>query len=53
MALQDNATADANAPRGTDARRAADRYLLDLDAAGAAIGPARPAVCRTVPMFAD
>jgi hypothetical protein len=53
MALQDNATADANAPRGTDARRSADRFVIDLDAAGAPVGPARPAVCRTVPMFAD
>lgn len=53
LALQDNATANDNAPRGTDARRAADRFLLDLDAAGAAIGPARPAAPRTVPMFAD
>ena len=53
LALQDNATANANAPRGTDDRRAADRFLLELDAAGAAIGPARPAAPRTVPMFAD
>ena len=53
LALQDNATANANAPRSTDDRRAADRFLLDLDAAGAAIGPARPAAPRTVPMFAD
>ena len=53
LALQDNATADAAAPRGTDARRTADRFLLELDAAGAPIGPARPAACRTIPMFAD
>jgi hypothetical protein len=53
LALQDNRTADAHAPRGTDDRRAADRYMLDLDAAGAPVGPARPAAPRTVPMFAD
>lgn len=53
LALQDNATAEHNAPRGSDARRAADRFLLDLDAAGAPIGPARPTAARTIPMFAD
>lgn len=53
LALADTAEADRHAARGTDARRAADRYLLDLDAAGAAVGPARPAAARCVPMFAD
>jgi hypothetical protein len=53
LALQDNATANVAAPRGSDERRAADRFLLELDAAGAPVGPARPAAPRTVPMFAD
>ena len=53
LAAGDNRTADDHAPRGTDARRAADRYLMDLDAAGCPIGPARPAAPRCVPMFAD
>lgn len=53
LALADTAEADRHAAIGTDARRAADRYLLELDAAGAAVGPARPAAARTVPMFAD
>jgi hypothetical protein len=53
LAAGDNRTADDHAPRGTDARRAADRYLMDLDAAGCPIGPARPAPARCVPMFAD
>ena len=53
LALQDNATAYACAPKGSDARHTAERFLMDLDAAGAAIGPARPAAPRTVPMFAD
>ena len=53
LALADARTADAHAPRGTDARRAADRFIIDLDAAGAAVGPARQPVARCVPMFAD
>lgn len=53
LAVGDARTADDHAPRGTDARRTADRYLLDLDAAGAPVGPARPAPARFVPMFAD
>lgn len=53
LAVGDDHQADAHAPRGSDARRAADRYLLDLDAAGAPVGPARPAAARFVPMFAD
>lgn len=53
LAAGDARTADDHAPRGTDARRTADRYLLDLDAAGAPVGPARPAPARFVPMFAD
>jgi hypothetical protein len=53
LAAGDARHADEHAPRGSDARRAADRYLLDLDAAGAAVGPARPAAARCVPMFAD
>lgn len=53
LAVGDARTADDNAPRGTDARRAADRYVMDLDAAGAPVGPARPAPARFVPMFAD
>lgn len=39
--------------RDADERRTADRYLIDLDAAGAPVGPARPAPARFVPMFAD
>lgn len=53
LAIGDNHQADNHAARGTDARRAADRYVMDLDAAGAAVGPARPAPARFVPMFAD
>jgi hypothetical protein len=53
LALADWPEADRHAARGTDARRAADRFILDLDAVGAAVGPARPAAARTVPMFAD
>lgn len=53
MAAGDDRQADAHAPRGTDDRRTAERYLLDLDAAGAPVGPARPAPARFVPMFAD
>lgn len=53
VAVGDARTAEDHAPRGTDARRTADRYLLDLDAAGAPVGPARPAPARFVPMFAD
>lgn len=53
LALADSATADRHAPRGSDDRRAADRFLLDLDAVGCPIGPARPAAPRFVPMFAD
>ena len=53
LSLGDSRTADDHAPRGTDARRAADRFLLELDAAGAPVGPGRPPVARCVPMFAD
>jgi len=53
LAIGDARTADDHAPRGTDSRRTADRYLIDLDAAGAPVGPARPAPDRFVPMFAD
>ena len=53
LALGDARTADDHAPRGTDARRAADRFVLELDAAGAPVGPARPPAARCVPMFAD
>jgi len=53
LALADARTADNHAPRGTDARRAADRFILDLDAAGAPVGPARQPVARCVPMLAD
>ena len=53
LALGDTREADRHAPRGSDARRAADRFVLDLDASGALVGPARPPVARCVPMFAD
>lgn len=53
LAVGDARTADEHAPRGSDARCTADRYLIDLDAAGAPVGPARPAPARFVPMFAD
>jgi hypothetical protein len=53
LAMADAREADRHAARGTDARRAADRFMLDLDAVGAAVGPARPTAARTVPMFAD
>jgi len=53
LAASDARTADDHAPRGTDARRAADRFILDLDDAGAPVGPARSPAARCVPMFAD
>lgn len=53
LAVGDDAQADNHAPRGTDGRRDAERYIIDLDAAGAPVGPARPAAARYVPMFAD
>jgi hypothetical protein len=53
LAIGDNRQADDATPRGSDARRTADRFLLDLDAAGCPIGPARPTAARCVPMFAD
>lgn len=53
LAVGDDRQADDHAPRGTEARRTADRFLMDLDAAGCPVGPARPAPARFVPMFAD
>lgn len=53
LAVGDYRQADNHAAPGTDARRTADRYIIELDAAGAAVGPARPAPARFVPMFAD
>lgn len=53
LALADHATADGHAPRGSDDRRAAERFLLELDAAGCPVGPARPAAPRTLALFAD
>lgn len=53
LAVGDDAQADNHAAPGTDARRTADRYIIELDAAGAPVGPARPAAARYVPMFAD
>lgn len=53
LAAGDNHQADNHAARGTPGRRDADRFLLELDAAGAPVGPARPAPARFVPMFAD
>jgi len=51
--MADTAEAERHAARGTDGRRTADRFVLDLDAVGAAVGPATPAAARCVPMFAD
>ena len=53
LALADGLEADRHAPPGTDARRAADRFMLELDAVGAAVGPARPTAARTMALFAD
>ena len=53
LAMADTADAERHAARGTDGRRTADRFILDLDAVGAAVGPARAAAARCVPMFAD
>lgn len=53
LTMADSREADAHAPRGTDARRTADRFVIELDAAGAAVGPARPAAPRTMALFAD
>ena len=53
LAIGDARQADDATPRGSADRRTADRFLLDLDAAGCPIGPARPAAARCVPMFAD
>jgi hypothetical protein len=53
LAIGDGRGADSIAPRGSDDRRAADRFILELDAAGCPIGPARPTAARCVPMFAD
>lgn len=53
LAMADNREADRHAAPGSDARRAADRFVIDLDAVGAAVGPARPSAARFVPMFAD
>ena len=53
LAVGDYRQADGHAAPGTDARRTADRYIIELDAAGAAVGPTRPAPARFVPMFAE
>jgi len=53
LAIGDGRQADDATPRVSADRRTADRFLLDLDAAGCPIGPARPAAARCVPMFAD
>lgn len=53
LAAGDGLEADRHAPPGTDGRRAADRFLLELDAVGAAVGPARPTAARTMALFAD
>lgn len=53
LAAGDGLEADRRAPPGTDGRRAADRFILDLHDAGVPVGPARPTAARTLALFAD
>jgi hypothetical protein len=53
LAAADVAAADAAAPRGTTARRDAERLILELHDAGAPVAAGRPTAARTMSLFAD